>query len=156
MSRDHPTADWTRLQLLEAIPSDHTYKYLIHDRDHIFSVDLDESIQKLGLRVLKTPCQSPLANCFCERVISTLRREFLDFLIPLTENHLRSILRNWVKHYNQGKPHSSIGPGIPDPPTDLPVPPQEHRHRIPSNLKVVAYPVLGGLHHEYQLDLKVT
>ena len=150
----HPTADWTRQQLREAIPSDHTYKYLIHDRDCIFSADLDKSIRKLGLRVLKSPYRSPLANSFCERVIGTLRRECLDFLIPLTENHLRSILRKWVKHYNQGRPHSSIGPGIPDTPTDLPVTPQEHRHRIPSHLKVVAYPILGGLHHEYRLDLK--
>ena len=76
---DHPTADWTRHQLREAIPSDHTYKYLIHDRDRIFSTDLDKSIRKLGLRVLKTSYKSPLANCFCERVIGTLRRECLGF-----------------------------------------------------------------------------
>jgi putative transposase len=65
---DHPTAAWTLQQLREAIPSDHTYRFLIHDRDCIFSADLDKSIRNLGLRVLKSPYRSPLANCFCERV----------------------------------------------------------------------------------------
>jgi putative transposase len=52
----------------------------------------------MGLRVLRTPPRSPEANNLCERVIGTLRREYLDFLIPLTENHLRIILKDWVKH----------------------------------------------------------
>ncbi len=148
---DHPTATWTQQQLREAIPSDHDYRFLIHDRDCIFSSQLDQSITCMGLRVLRTPYRSPKANGFCERVIGTLRRECLDFLIPLTENHLRIVLKNWLTHYNHGRPHSSIGPGIPDPPADLPVTLQKHRHRIPGHLKVVGHPVLGGLHHEYEL-----
>ena len=87
-------------------------------------------------------------------MIGTLRRECLDFLIPLTENHLRLVTKHWVAHYNRGRPHSRLGPGIPDPPVDLPVRPHEHRHRIPSYCKVVAHPVLGGLHHEYSLLAK--
>ncbi len=51
---DHPTAAWTLQQLREAIPSDHIYQYLLHDRDRIFSVGLDASIRGLGLRVLKS------------------------------------------------------------------------------------------------------
>ena len=105
----------------------------------------------MGLRVLKTPPRSPKANSLCERVIGTLRRECLDFLIPLTENHLRIVTKNWVEHYNRGRPHSSLGPGIPDPPVDLPVTPNEHRCRIPSRCKIAAHPILGGLHHEYGL-----
>jgi len=118
---DHPTAAWTQQQLREAIPSGHGYRFLIHDRDCIFSSQLDQSIAHMGLRVLRTPYRSPKANSLCERVIGTLRRECLDFLIPLTENHLCIVLKNWVTHYNQGRPHSSIGPGIPDPPAGLPV-----------------------------------
>ena len=125
---DHPTAAWAQQQLREAISSDHSYRFLIHDRDCIFSSQFDQSITHMGLRVLKTPYRSPKANSFCERVIGTLRRECLDFLIPLTENHLRIVVKNWMTHYNQGRPHSSIGPGIPDPPADLPVTLQEHRH----------------------------
>ena len=150
----HPTSTWTLQQLREAIPSDHHYRFLIHDGDGIFSPQLDGSITHRGLRVLKTSPRSPKANSLCERVIGTLRRECLDFVIPLTENHLRIVTKNWVAHYNRGRPHTSLGPGIPDPPIDLPVTPHEHRHRIPSHCKVVAHPVLGGLHHEYRLVAK--
>jgi transposase InsO family protein len=144
----HPTAAWTLQQLREAIPSDHSYRFLIHDRDGIFSPLLDKSLSHMGIRVLRSPPRSPKANSFCERVIGTLRRECLDYFIPITESHLRSITTNWMTHYNKGRPHSSLGPGIPNPPSDLPVALQTHRHRIPNHLKVMAHPILGGLHHE--------
>jgi putative transposase len=150
----HPTAEWTLQQLREAIPSDHEYRFLIHDRDSIFSQALDQSIRNMGLRVLKTPPQAPQANTICERVLGTLRRECLDFLIPVTENHLRRLLYAWVRHYNEGRPHMSLGPSTPRPPSSLPVPLQAYRHQIPSHLRVVARPVLGGLHHEYWFEEK--
>lgn len=105
----------------------------------------------MGIRVLRSPPGSPKANSLCERVIGTLRRECLDYFIPITESHLRRITQDWVSHYNNGRPHSSMGPGIPDPPSELPVAQQILRHHIPSHLKVVARPILGGLHHEYGL-----
>jgi putative transposase len=147
----HPTAEWTLQQLREAIPADHDYRFLIHDRDSIFSQTLDRSIGNLGLRVLKTPPYCPQANAICERVLGTLRREALDFVIPLTEDHLRRMLREWVAHYNQGRPHMSLGPGIPQPPVVLPVPLRGPRHRLPAHFRVVTRPILGGLHHEYGL-----
>src|SRR6267378_3440840 len=79
----HPTAPWTLQQLREAIPADHGYRFLVHDRDSIFSRSLDQHIHHLGLRVLTSPPQSPQANALCERLIGTLRRECLDFVIPL-------------------------------------------------------------------------
>jgi len=75
----HPTAQWTRQQLREAVGYEEQYAYLLHDRDTIFSAELDESIQRLGLRVLKSPPRSPKANALCERVLGTLRRECLDW-----------------------------------------------------------------------------
>jgi putative transposase len=63
----HPTAQWTLQQLREAIPADHRYRFLIHDRDSIFSAQLDQSIRHLGLTVLKTPVRTPVANAICER-----------------------------------------------------------------------------------------
>jgi putative transposase len=151
----HPTAAWTLQQLRAAIPADHAYRFLFHDRDRIFSGELDLYVQILGLRVLKTTMQSPQANALCERLLGTLRRECLDFLIPLTENHLRCILQACVRHYNEGRPHMSLGPGIPQPPSSLTALLQEHRHRLPSHLRVVAHPFRGGLHHEYRLEEKV-
>jgi putative transposase len=151
----HPTAHWTLQQLREAIPADHTYRFLIHDRDCIFSPQLDQSIHHLGRRVLKTPPQSPQANALCERLIGTLRWECLDYLIPLSDNHLRRILMRWVHHYNKGRPHMALGPGIPQSLAALPVPLQEQRHRLPAHCRVVARPILGGLHHEYRLEEQV-
>src|SRR5208282_3681677 len=89
--------------------------FLIHDRDSIYSRDFDAGLKAMDLRILKTPYRAPQANAFCERLIGTVRRECLDFLIPLNEKHLRGVLKEWVAHYNRGQPHSSLGPGIPYP-----------------------------------------
>jgi putative transposase len=110
----HPTAAWTLQQLREAIPSDHSYRFLIHDRDSIFSAEVDQQLKAFGLRVLHTPARAPKANAYCERLVGSVRRECLDFMIPLGEKHLRRILSEWVTHYNQGRPHLSLGPGIPE------------------------------------------
>ena len=92
----HPTAASTLQQLREVFGVEDRYRYLIHDQDSIFARKLDESIESFGLRVLKSPPQSPLANAVCERLIGTIRRECLDWMIPISEAHLRSILRIWV------------------------------------------------------------
>jgi putative transposase len=151
----HPTSEWTLQQLREATPSDHRYRFLIHDRDSIFSQQLDQHIRHLGLRVLKTPPRAPQANAICERVLGTLRQECLDLMILLTEPHLRRVLMEWVRHYSTGRPHMSLGPGIPQPPPLLPVTLHTHRHRLLPHLRVVARAVLGGVHHEYELAERV-
>ena len=147
----HPTAEWTTQQFREFLVFDHPYRYVIHDRDAIFSSGLDTALKGFGVRVLKTPVRAPKANAFCERLIGTIRRECLDFLIPLGEGHLKRILREWVGHYNRGRPHSSLGPGIPEPP-QAKVPASVHRHKLPAGCRVKSTPVLGGLHHEYRLE----
>ena len=123
---------------------------MIHDRDSIFSADVDQILKSWGLRVLKSPPHSPKANAFCERLIGAIRRECLDFLIPLSERHLRTTVKEFVSHYNKGRPHSSLGPGIPEPPQAT-TPAGPHRHKLPDGYRVIAKPVLGGLHHEYGL-----
>jgi len=125
------------------------HRFLIHDRDSIYSDGVDRTIAAMGLTILKTPVRSPQANAFCERVIGTIRRECLDWLVPFNEGHLRRVLAQWVAHYNRGRPHTSLGPGIPDGP-DLAV--VQSGHRIRDGHRVVATPILGGLHHEYRLE----
>jgi putative transposase len=150
----HPSAAWTLQQLREAIADPGAHRYLIHDRDSIFARHLDDSIRALGLAVLHSPVSSPKANSICERVIGTIRRECLDWMIPLSEAHLRSILREWVAHYNGGRPHSALGPGVPNPPQQsgrVRVPKLERRHRLAASALVLARSVLGGLHHEYSV-----
>jgi transposase InsO family protein len=145
----HPTASWTLQQLREAIPADHGYHFLLHDRDSILSPQLDQHIRHLELKVLKTPPQSPQANALCERLLGTLRQECVDFVIPLAENHLRRLLSAWMQHYNHGRPHMALGPGMPQPLVALPALLQEQRHRLPAHGRVVVRPILGGLHHAY-------
>ena len=153
----NPTADWTLQQLREVVGEEGGHRYLIHDRDRIFSRHLDDSIEALGLEVLRSPVASPKANSICERVIGTIRRECLDWMIPLSEGHLKAILRCWVSHYNQGRPHSALGPGVPGPPRDVViVPKSETRHRFAAGMLVRAQAVLGGLHHEYSLQSTLT
>ena len=71
----HPSAAWTLQQLREAVGFEERYEYLLHDRDGIFAKHIDESIGRLGVKVLKSPPRSPMANAICERVIGTIRRE---------------------------------------------------------------------------------
>jgi hypothetical protein len=68
------------------------YVFVVIEHGSIFARSLDDSIRNLGLAVLKSPPHSPKANAICERVIGTIRRECLDWLIQLSESHLRSIL----------------------------------------------------------------
>ncbi len=148
----HPTAHWTLQQLREAIPSDHAYRYLIHDRDNIFSAEFDTAVADLRLEVLRTPYRVPQANAYCERLLGSMRRECLDFVIPLGEGHLRRVVKAWAAYYNRSRPHMSLGPGIPSPPERLPVRLQPTRHRIAGNRRVSSRPVLGGLHQDYRLE----
>jgi len=147
----NPTAGWTLQQLREAL-ADNRYRHLIHDRDRIYSRHLGESIEALGLKVLRSPIAAPKANAICERVIGTIRRECLDWMIPLSDAHLRAILREWVTHYNRGRVHSRLGPGVPDPPpATVVLANAKSRHRLAANALVRSKSILCGLHHEYWL-----
>ena len=115
---EHPTAGWTVQQFRAIVPGDQPQCFLIHDRDSIYASAVDDAVTAMGLTVLRTPVRCPQANAFCERLIGTIRRECLDWLIVLNERHLRVVFKEWVTHYNRGRPHASLGPGIPDPPRD--------------------------------------
>jgi putative transposase len=148
---DHPTADWTAQQFRMVVSGEQSHRWIIHDRGSIYSEGVDATVAAMGLTILKTPVRAPQANAFCERLIGSMRRECLDWLILLNERHLRSVLTEWVAHYNHGRPHASLGPGLPHPQGE------EARevadgHRLPDGCRVVAKPVLGGLHHEYRLE----
>jgi putative transposase len=146
---EHPTSEWTLQQLREALPGDQDYKFLLHDRHKTFSAGLDETVESWGIHVLRSPVRTPTANAHCERLIGSIRRECLDYLIPLNAPHLRRTLREWVSHYNAGRPHRSLGPGIPDR-LQQATPVFKHATQSSSVSRVIAKPILGGLHHEYE------
>ena len=100
----HPTAAWTLQQLREAVPSDHTYGFIIHDRDAIFSTGFDASLAHLGLEVTETPVRSPQANALCERVIGTLRRECPRYFADLG----RESLHGWTVCWSELDSNSRI------------------------------------------------
>jgi putative transposase len=133
-----------------ALVADHADHFLIHDCDATFSQELDQRVRHLGLRLLKTPVRSPQATTLYEWLLGTLRRECLDFVMPLIEGHLRHILHQWVVHDNTGRPHMALGLGIPPPPPHVPAPPHRYRQQIPGHLQVMAHPILGGFHHDAQ------
>ena len=146
----HPSAEWTGQQFRMIVSGDQPYRYVIRDRDSIYSQGVDRTVAALGLTVLRTPVRAPQANAFCERLVGTIRRECLDFVIPLSERHLRQLRREWVAHDNRGRPHSRLGPGLPDPPSDRVA--ASNGHQLPEGHRVVATPILAGLHHEYDVE----
>jgi putative transposase len=148
---DHPTAEWTAQQFRMVVSPEQPHRFVVHDHDSIYSEGVDRTLATMGLTVLKTPVRAPQANAFCERLIGTIRRECLDFVILLNERHVRSVLAEWVGHYNRGRPHASLGPGIPDPLDDC-LAPSSSGHQIRDGHRVVSKSVLGGLHHEYRLE----
>jgi hypothetical protein len=117
-----PTAQGTLQPRREAIPADHAYRCLRHDRDAIFSQALDRRVRHLGVRALNTPVRSPQTHALGERPLGTLRRECWDVLIPLTAHHRRRLLHAWVYQSNVGCPPMALGPGMPQPPASWPVP----------------------------------
>jgi transposase InsO family protein len=148
----HPTSEWTAQQFRMVISGDEAHCYIIHDRDTIYSNGVDRTLEALGLTVLKTPVHTPQANAFCERVIGTIRRECLDFIIAINEGHVRANLREWVTHYNRGRPHASLGPGLPESSAVVAAAGGAPGHLLPAGRRVAAMPILGGLHHEYRLQ----
>jgi putative transposase len=146
---DHPTSEWTLQQLREALPGDQDYKFLLHDRHSTFSPSLDETVESWGIHVLRSPVRMPTANAHCERLIGSIRRECLDYVIPLNASHLRRTLREWASHYNGGRPHRSLGPGIPDRVQQTPPASKQAAQLFPLS-PVTAKAILGGLHHEYR------
>jgi putative transposase len=89
---------------------------------------------------LKTSVEAPRANAFCERFLGSLRRECLDYMLILSERHLRRIVSEYVTYFNQARPHQGIDQRIPCAP------------HLSDHLdgEIVDVPVLGGLHHDYR------
>ncbi len=135
----HPNAQWVWRQLIEATPWGTSPRFLIRDRDRSYGGDFVARARAIGIRTVLTPVRAPKANAIAERVVGTLRRECVDHIIPLSERHLRSVLIEYVEYYNATRPHRTLELETPEGPR------QVQRHG-----RVVAHPVLGGVHHRYE------
>jgi putative transposase len=136
----HPTAAWVMQQLRDGFPDFPTHRYLIFDNDAVFSTELAHSISKLGIHPKRTALQSPWRNGTAERFVGSVRRELLDHVVVLDEDHLRRRLREYVRYYNSERVHTSIG----DAPEGRAV-----QERPSDQAKAIGLPRVGGLHHRY-------
>ena len=92
---------------------------LIHDRDSKYVSKFDRVFSAAGLEVVRTPFRAPRANAVCERLLGSLRRECLDWLIITGERHLVEVLHEYFEHYNRALPHRALRLHPPDPPPML-------------------------------------
>jgi transposase InsO family protein len=133
----HPTAEWLACQITEAFPWNSVPKYLIRDNDRAFGVAFKARIRAMGIRDRPTSFRSPWQNGYVERLIGSIRREGTDHLVVFNAEHLRRTLAKYASYYNEVRTHVSLGKDAPC--------------RRPTERfgDIVAYPILGGLHHQY-------
>jgi len=133
----------SRVPLREATPYGQTPRYLIRDNDRKFGQHFARVAATSGIKMLRIPYRTPRANAVCERFLGSVRRECLDHFLIFREKQLHRLLKSYVVYFNQARPHQGLGQQIPDPP--LPFAPLPNG---PS--KVIAVPVLGGLHYDFR------
>jgi putative transposase len=138
-----PTDAWTAQQLREATAYGQSPKYLIRDRDSKFGPSFARMAATSSIKILKTPYHAARANATCERFLGSVRRECLDHLFILQEKQLHRVLRAYIQYFNQARPHQGIRQQIPE----------RYGEYGPADReggKILALPVLGGLHHDYR------
>jgi transposase InsO family protein len=136
---DSPSAVWTAQQLTEAFPYCKPPRYLLRDRDTIYGLQFQARAMSLGLlQKLITP-HSPWQNPFVERLIGSIRRECLDYVLVLHARHLHRVLADYFNYFHRHRPHRALDQDCPEP---RPVEP-------PDQGKIIALPLVGGLHHRY-------
>ena len=136
----HPTADWTAQQIVEAFPADGGEpRYLLRDRDSIYGDHFRQRVHNMGIRQILISPRSAWQNPYVERVIGSVRRECLDHVVVFNENHLRRVLKGYLRYYHVSRTHLALGKDAPDSRSVEP----------PTRGKVVAFPEVGGLHHRY-------
>lgn len=135
----HPTAAWTAQQIVEAFPFESAPQFLVRDNDAIYGEVFQRRVRQLGIDEVPITPRSPWQNAYVERLIGTLRRECLDHVIVFNEAHLKRILAEYFDYYHTARPHQSLDDNAPIPREVEP----------PERGRIVAEPMVGGLHHRY-------
>ncbi len=143
----HPTDVWVAQQLREATPFGQAPRFLIRDNDSKFGASFARVAEVSSIEILRTPYKAPRANAFCERFLGSVRRECLDQTLIMSEKHLHRVGKEFIQYYNSARPHQGISQAIPEvAPLSLPM-----QQAPPGDaVKIISFPVLGGLHHDYR------
>lgn len=136
-----PSDAWVAQQLREATPFDTRPRFLIRDNDSKYGAAFARAAS--GIDVVRTPIRAPKANAVCERFLGSVRRECLDHVLILNQKQLQRVIKAYVAYFNSARPHQGIGSRIP-----IPLPVQDELQ--PMRNSITAFPVLGGLHHDYR------
>jgi putative transposase len=137
---EHPTAQWTAQQIIEAFPWDTAPRYLLRDRDAIYGEFFQHRMANLGIKEVKIAPRSPWQNPYCERLIGSIRRDVLDHVIVLNERHLRRVLMSYIAYYHRFRTHLALEMDCPTPRAIQPL----------DKGPVRSVPEVGGLHHHYE------
>jgi putative transposase len=138
----HPSDAWVAQQLREATAFGQAPRFLIRDRDRKYGDTFMRVAQGSRIEILKTPYRAPKANAICERFLGSVRRECLDHLLILGERQLYEVIKEYVQFFNEARPHQGIEQRIPGK--------TESEGERSGKGKIVSFPVLGGLHHDYR------
>ncbi|WP_323746049.1 integrase core domain-containing protein [Catenulispora pinisilvae] len=143
---EHPTAAWAT-QLARNCLADlgeraDRFRYLIRDRDSIFTDAFDAVFAAENIEIKKSAPQCPKMNAFAERWVKTVRAECTDRMLIVDDRHLRIVLDGYTEHYNSGRSHQGHGLNLRAPLDDPNVIP------FPAK-RITRTKILGGLTNEY-------
>lgn len=111
----NPSALWTAQQIVEAFPFDSAPKYLVRDNDGVYGRAFQERMERLGVEEVPITPRSPWQNPYVERLIGTIRRECLNHVIVLHEQHLKRILTDYFAYYHEARTHQALDHNAPSP-----------------------------------------
>jgi putative transposase len=138
-----PTSRWTANRLRQLTAHRASVRFVIRDNDDKYGGEFDRVAEGANIEVIHTAVKAPLMNSVCERFVGSVRREGLDHVLVLSTRHLQSVLDEFCFHYfNRSRAHQGLGQRVP-----VPAPVQT----CSDAGRVVARPVPGGLHHDYQV-----
>jgi transposase InsO family protein len=133
----HPNAEWIARQLTEACGWKETPRYLVRDRDGAYGEAFICRLRAMGIRDRPIAARSPWQNGYAERLIGSIRRDCLDHVVVVGEQHLRHLLISYQTYYNEVRTHLSLR-------KDAPIP-----RDVRTEGRILPLPILGGLHHQY-------
>jgi putative transposase len=137
---EYPTAQWTAQQVIEAFPWDEAPRYLLRDRDRIYGDHFRQRVRNMGIEEVKIGPHSPWQNPYAERLIGSIRRECLNGMIVLDEQHLKRVLHSYVVYYHHWRTHQSLE-------MDVPLTRSVQGPELGSVHKVAE---VGCMHHHYE------